>query len=418
MIPRGIKISTGVLAAAGLPALLLASSASTLAASQPHHQVVLRVWDMNQANTPIGKEEHKYIAEFEKAHPGVTVKLTIIPYADYFHDLTVAVKAGKAPDIATVDEIWTPAFAASKAIVPLSSLMKRYHLNSANYFKPAWQTTLYHGQSYGIPWSFDVWEQLYWNKTMFAKAHIAGPPKTWPQMLADAKKLTHAPNQYGIAVIGDKGEDTVVVMDSLIYSNGGSIEKNGKVTFDSSKVKRALTFYKDLSKYAPPGAASATESTSIGLFSSGKVAMAFDGSWQQATLQSQAPHLNWGIAVPPAPTGKKFHGTLGGWNLVVFKQSKHYGLDMQYIKWMTKPNVEVKVASLIPANKKAGIEFVKKDRRQPSIILNTLNNGYPRPISPNYLTISTIQQNAMSEIWTGTPVGRAVAQAATEMKHQ
>ena len=418
MSSHWLKVGSGVLAAAALPLALVAGSAGTLAASKPHNHVVLRVWDMNQADTPIGKEEHKYIVQFEKAHPGVTVKLTVIPYVDYFHDLTVAVKAGKAPDIATVDEIWNPAFAASNAIIPLSSLMKRYQMSSSNYFKPAWQTTLYKGQSYGIPWSFDVWEQLYWNKTLFAKAHISGPPKTWTQMLSDAKKLTHAPNQYGLAVIGDKGEDTVVVMDSLIYSNGGSIEKNNQVTFNSPKVKQALTFYKNLSKYAPPGVASATESTSIGLFSSGKVAMAFDGSWQQATLESQVPHLNWGIAVPPAPTGKSFHGTLGGWNLVVFKQSKHPSLDMQYIKWMTNPKVEVNVASLIPANKAAGLQFVRKHRRQPLVILNTLENGYPRPISPNYLAISTIQQNAMSEIWTGTPVAQAVAQAAALMKQQ
>lgn len=417
MASQWLKVGVPVAAAAALPIALLASSAGTMAASRPH-PVVLRVWDMNQASTPIGKEEHKYILKFEKAHPGVTVKLTVIPYADYFHDLTVAVKAGKAPDIATVDEIWNPAFAASNAIIPLSSLMKKDHMSSSSYFSPAWKTTLYNGQSYGIPWSFDVWEQLYYNKTLFAKAHISGPPKTWNQMLADAKKLTQAPNQYGLAVIGDKGEDTVVVMDSLIYSNGGAIEQNGKVTFNSTKVKQALTFYKELSRYAPPGVASATESTSMGLFSSGKVAMAFDGSWQQATLESQAPKLNWGIAVPPSPNGKSFHGTLGGWNLVVFKQSQHPGLDMQYIKYMTQPSVEVHVASLIPANKTAGVQFVKKDRRQPQVILNTLNNGKPRPISPNYLQVSTIQQNAMSEIWTGTPVAQAVAQAAAQMKQQ
>lgn len=407
------KLALPLMASLGLAATGVVAT-TALAAPKP---VILNVWDMSQSSYQIAHAEAKYIGAFERAHPGVKVKLTVIPYANYFQDLAIAVKAGKAPDVATLDEIWTPAFAASGAIIPLSKDLKAYHVSPSQFFSSAWSTTLYHGRSYAVPWSFDVWEQLYYNKTMFKKAGIGGPPKTWPEMLADAKRLTHAPNQYGVALIGHKGEDTVVVMDSLIYSNGGSIINSaGKVTFDSPRVVQALQFYKNLSAYAPSGTASSAETDSMGLFTAGKVAMVFDGSWQQATIESQAPKMAWGIAVPPAPPGKTFHGSLGGWNLAIFSQSRHQSQAFQYIKFMTNPTVEEHVASLIPANVRAGHVFVTKNRRQPQVILHTLATGKARPISPSYLQISTIEQNVMAQIWAGTPVATAVRQGAAQMQ--
>ena len=50
--------------------------------------------------------------------------------------------------------------------------------------------------------------------------------------------------------------------------------------------------------------------------------MTWDGSWQQDTYTNRAPDLKWDVAIMPASKGKTFVGCLGGWNLVVFKDSR------------------------------------------------------------------------------------------------
>jgi len=54
------------------------------------------------------------------------------------------------------------------------------------------------GHLYAAPANWSTM-MLYWNKTLFAQAGIAGPPKTMTELLADARKLTGG-GRFGIAL--------------------------------------------------------------------------------------------------------------------------------------------------------------------------------------------------------------------------
>ena len=80
---------------------------------------------------------------------------------------------------------------------------------------------------------------------------------------------------------------------------------------------------------------------------------------------------------------------------------------------MTREDVNGAVVDLIPANVKAADAFVHASRRNPDVVLDHLNHAKPRPLSPNYLRVSEIQQDMVQKILSGTSVADAAAEACT-----
>jgi len=305
---------------AATAATRLNAPAATLAAPSlifRQDAVTIEVWDQQQSDKSILDAYNQALADFQKANPTITVKVTTFPYAQYRDKLLAAVQGGAGPDIMALDEVWTPEFGASGTIQPLDHMIATSSAIKPDlFFEGAWDTNKYQDKIWGIPLNFDVWEQLYLNADAFTAAGLdpENPPKTWDDWLAAAEKLTNAPNQFGIGIIGHKGEDTVVMLNSLMYSNGGAVtDDTGKVVMNSPENVETLKFVQSLAKFAPEGVANADEAANAAAFTAGHVTMVLDGSWQQDSF-SQGSKLEWRIAVPPAPAGKSFVGALGGGN--------------------------------------------------------------------------------------------------------
>ncbi|NUR89991.1 MAG: sugar ABC transporter substrate-binding protein [Nonomuraea sp.] len=401
------------LAMAGL--LGLAACGSSGGSDSSGDAKTLEIWDMQQSSKDIGAAYKPLVDKFEQEHPGVKVKVTAFPYAQYRDKVLVAMKGGTGPDVLALDQIWMAEFAAAGLISPLDDqIAKAKNVKQDAFFKGAWDSNVYQGKTWGVPLNFDVWEQLYYNNDLFKKAGITKPPTTWEEWNADLAKLHKPPNQFGIALIGCKDEGSVVVSDSLSFSNGGTIMDGDKVTFDSPENVAALTQYQALSKFAPSGTAGVCEQDAVGQFTAGKAAMLLDGSWQQDTMKDAAK-FDWKIAPPPAPSGKSFVGTLGGFNMAVSKKAGNQDLAFQFVDALSTPDNQKAVNSLVPALKTAGEQFVKDNRKQPEVVLDTLNNGRPRPLTPVYPKISLANQDAVQAVLGGTDPAQAVKDAAAKM---
>ena len=378
-------------------------------------KTTVEIWDFQQSDKKILDAQQQSIVGFEKANPDITVKVTVFPYAEYQNKLLIAVQGGKPPDISTLDQIWMAQWAASNAIIPLDDYIKSSGLTRDMFFPGAWDSNVWQAKTWGIPMNNDVWEELYYNKDMFKAAGLDPnkPPATWDELLAAAEKLNKAPQQYGISIMGGNGEWMACIMDSFIFSNGGSVfdQTGTKAAINSPESVAALDYLKKLSAFAPPGTAGRAESDGIASFTSGQSAMVLAGSWQQDTFKTQAK-FDWGTAMVPAPAGKTFHGTLGGWNLAIYSASKNKDAAWKYVEWLTHKDVQITVNSLIPARSDAGKEFIDGLRQQPQIIFDTVKNGLPRPLSKVYFDVSKAQTDMMQAIWAGTDAKTAADAAA------
>jgi ABC-type glycerol-3-phosphate transport system substrate-binding protein len=379
--------------------------------------VTIEFWDNQQAESGLSQYQQAAVDEFEAANPNIQVEVVTVPYPEYQDRLVIAVRGGTPPDVSTVDQIWNYGFATGGAIIALDDYIAQSEIVSQESFFPgAWDSAAFDGQVWGIPFNIDVWQFTFYNADLFEAAGVdPATLATWEGLKAAGEALTNAAEgQYGVGLFGHLGEDTVVVMNSFVYSNGGSVlNEDGSCALDQPEAMEALEYLVTLLPYAPEGAANAGSGDMRELFLNGSLALEWWPALEQPTLLGS--DLNWDFVVGTAPEGKTPVGTLGGWNLVIYEQSEHKDEAWKFIEFLTSKEINGKVVDLIPANIEAAQMFVEEERVGPDRILEHLNNARPRPLSPEYLQVSTIQQEMMQAMFTGTSVADAVANACEQI---
>jgi ABC-type glycerol-3-phosphate transport system substrate-binding protein len=379
--------------------------------------VTIEFWDNQQAESGLSQYQQTAVQEFEASHPNIKVDVVTVPYAEYQDRLTIAVRGGTPPDVSTVDQIWNYGFATGGAIIPLDDYIATSDtVKQANFFPGAWDSAAFEGKVWGVPFNVDVWQFTFYNKALLEAASV--DPQmltTWEGLKDAAAKLTDtSKGQYAVGLVGHLGEDTVVIMDSFIYSNGGSVlNADGTCALDQPEAVDALKYLVSLLPYAPEGVANMGTGDVRNLFLNGSLATEWWPALEQPTLQQSK--LDWDFVVGTAPEGKTPVGTYGGWNLVIYDKSQHKDEAWQFIQFLTQPDVNGKVVDLIPANIEAATAFLNANRLHPDLILEHLNNARPRPLSPEYLQVSTIEQELAQAIFTGTSVDDAVKSACDQI---
>src|SRR6202008_2198900 len=83
----------------------------------------------------------------------------------------------------------------------LKPFMARSHISTSIFPKATMYYTQYNGTRCALPLLADTYG-LYYNKALFAKAHITHPPRTISELTADAKKLTQRNPDGSLKVVG------------------------------------------------------------------------------------------------------------------------------------------------------------------------------------------------------------------------
>jgi multiple sugar transport system substrate-binding protein len=393
-------------------ALLATALGIVLPMSAHADDIVLKFWDNQQTESGLSQYQQEAVKSFEAANPGIKVEVTTIPYPEYQQRLLTAVQAGNAPDVSTVDQIWVAAFAQAGAIEPLDDLAKKAGVTADTFFPGAWASANYDGKLWGIPFNVDVWQFSFYNADLLKAAGVdPASIATFEGLKAAGEKLT-GDGKYGIGLFAHKGEDTVVVMDSFIFSNGGKVlNDDGSCGLTSDASVGALAYLASLEPYAPQGIANASSGDMRELFLNGSLAIEFWPALEQPTLQKSK--LNWDFVDGTAPQGKTAIGTYGGWNLVMYQSSPNKEAAWKFIQFLTQEDENGKVVDLIPANVKAADAFLKANRKGPDRILTQLNNAAPRPLSPRYLEVSDIEVTLAQDIFAGMDAKAAAEKACT-----
>jgi len=388
--------------------MLAAFSAAALA----DDTITLKFWDNQQTESGLSQYQQAAVKRFEADNPGIKVEVTTIPYPEFQQRLLTAVQGGNAPDVSTVDQIWVAAFAEAGAIVGLDDRAKAAGVKADTFFKGAWDSANYKGKLWGIPFNVDVWQFSFLNNALFKQAGIdPASIASWAGLKAAAEKLTDASKgKYGVGLFAHKGEDTVVVMDSFIFSNGGKVlNDDGSCSLTSKESVGALEYLQSLAPSAPKGIANASSGDMRELFLNGSLAVEFWPALEQPTLQKSK--IDWDFVNGTAPEGKKPIGTYGGWNLVIYKSSPHQEAAWKFIQYLTRPDVNGAVVDLIPANVAAAKTFLTANRKSPDKILEHLGNAAPRPLSARYLEVSDIEVTLAQDIYAGVKAADAAKKA-------
>ena len=113
---------------------MILAGAGEAAKPQQEEPVTIEFWDMQQSDLNILAAQEAALAQFEEENPNIKVNVTVFPYPEYRDKLLIAVQGGKAPDISTLDQIWTSEFAAAEAIIPLDDYIAVINKHVTNRF--------------------------------------------------------------------------------------------------------------------------------------------------------------------------------------------------------------------------------------------------------------------------------------------
>jgi ABC-type glycerol-3-phosphate transport system substrate-binding protein len=390
-----------------MTAATLAMLAPPIAGAQ---EVTLQFWDNQQTESGLSDVQKAAVDRFMAENPDIRVEVTTIPYPEYQQRLLTAVQGGNAPDIATLDQIWVGAFAQAGAVADLTDEAAAAGLTRDQFFGGAWDSAVVDGKLYGIPFNVDVWQFSFYNKGLLDAAGVAPESiATFEGLRAAAETLT-GEGRFGVGLFGHKGEDTVVVVNSFIFSNGGQVlAEDGSCALDEPPAVEALTYLQDLAAFAPEGILNASSGDMRELFLNGSLAIEFWPALEQPTLQKSS--IDWGFVNGTAPEGQTPVGTFGGWNLAVFESSANPEAAWKFVQFLVREDVNGSVVDLIPANKAAATAFLQANRSGPEAILAHLDNARARPLSPRYLEIADLQMGLYQEVFSGADVAAAAAAA-------
>jgi raffinose/stachyose/melibiose transport system substrate-binding protein len=188
-------------AAPAAPTTAPAAAPTTAPAAAAAKPVKISWWHIT-TNDP-GKADFQAIADaYTKAHPNVTIEITILENDAFKAKLTTAMQAGTPPDLF---QSWgggvLQEYAKSGLVQDLTPSLQQGGWGDSISQSGLGLYTTSGGKIYGVPWNLAM-VGVWYNKANFAKAGIAAPPKTWTELLDDASKLQAA----GITPIalGDK----------------------------------------------------------------------------------------------------------------------------------------------------------------------------------------------------------------------
>ena len=272
----------------------------------------------------------EWIAEFKKMRPDVDVEWIDKKGPDWPAYYQTQVIAGTPPDIInTQGALWLE-YAAAGGLVDLTPYLAKDPEVRKRFNADYLANWTYEGKNYMLPFYISK-TLLFYNKTMFKEAGLAGPPQTFDQMMQYAAKMS-------------KGERTGFMTLNFDWLYWPLFKMNGvdlvspdlkKATFNTPKATQVL---EALAKGTADGSINKISWTGRwvepnGAFAAGNVGMLHAHSPAFFFIRGQAPWINadtLGVAqVPGDWSTPNSHG------LGISKGSKYPDVAFEFLKMVT-----------------------------------------------------------------------------------
>ncbi len=321
-----------------------------------------RIW-LATVSSQFGPGLRRLANEYEKLHPGISVKIQVLPVQGYETWIRTQIPAAgeQAPDIYNVN--YTNDFYAKGLLATLTPFVN----SKDSYTGQLWRKTLNaqflermktEGEISSIPLDF-IEVAFFYNKDIFNRLHLK-PPHTWEQMIAMAPRIQRAgiipfavpgdADSYWSGTVGwifrfftdaycriyvplvmahpgdwdyspqqnghfklnlaNPYNDALVVLDNERILNA---IKDGRIRMDSPRFVEAYREIKQFARYWEPGFNGVSALSAYQLFLTGKAAIMLNASTAIPQLMYDMADLypserfQWGIFPVPPLVHSRFH---------------------------------------------------------------------------------------------------------------
>ncbi len=316
-------------------------------------------------------------------------------------------------DVFTQDVIWIAEFAGAGWALPLDQYVNASE--KSQYFPGLIEACTYNGKLTALPWFVDS-GMLYYRKDLLDAAGLQ-VPTTWDQLVAAAQGLQSSNKvKYGFLWQGKQAEVLVCDLVEFVGSAGGRIlGTDGKSVQlgDQQAVQATQFMYDTMNKLniSPKDLLSWDEEPSRRPFTAGQAAFLRNWSYVYNIAQDKTESQvvdKVGVAPLPAFSGGKSTACLGGYQYGVSASSKHKDAAVEFVKWLSNPDTQLKFATdvgLAPT-RPAVFDRPELAKANPFMVKlkDVFTGGTPRPVTPKYPQVSLALQSGVSKALTSGDV--------------
>jgi multiple sugar transport system substrate-binding protein len=317
---------------------------------------VVRVWH-TETNPVSVKAVAEIVKRFEATHPGIKIEAEALAWGDLEAKIQAALAAGAPPELSHGQPITCSALQQQGLLLPLDDVVKSIGEN--NLWDQIKKVCTANGHHYGLVHAAGTSLLIY--RSDWAKEKKLKPPKTWADLLANAKALTMdkngdgKPDVYGLTIPGDNLFINII-MGELIAANGGQLfDDNNRPLFTDKKMIEVLNFWKDLTTVLPPGWEGHGYLDTFANMYGQKAAMMFQGYGRGASLiEKYAPkdmqntdHFDVWMK-PKGPSGDKPAVQVDEEPWMLFKGSKNPEAAKEFLKFFYKDENYIEYIKSVP----------------------------------------------------------------------
>ncbi len=373
----------------------------------------LSVWTIGRE----GEAIIKLLPDFERAHPGIHVKVQQLPLTAAHQKLLTAFAGGSTPDMTQLGNTWLPEMVALHALQPLQERVATSTvIRQDDYFASIWSTNVIDGALYGVPWYVDT-RLLFYRKDLLKAAGFDAPPRDWAQwrrMLATLSDPQR--HRWGILLPTNEYEQ---LMSLALQQPEPLLRDGGRYgNFQSAGFKRALSFYVDTFRLKQAPAITNVEAGNPwSEFGRGVYAFYLSGPWNIGEFRSRLPASrqgDWATAPLPGPDGAGA-GVAGGSSLVIFRNSPHQQEVWTLIEYLSQPVVQQRFYDLLgdmPPRRASWEGGALRDDPQARAFRDQLERVKPTPPVPEWERIASEMQLVAAQAIAGQ---LTIDQAAAEI---
>ncbi|MGB8453374.1 MAG: extracellular solute-binding protein [Anaerocolumna sp.] len=269
----------------------VAAEGTDTSGETPKGDVKLTLWSIATESDSFNHAYTQAIADYETAHPGVTIVHETFENESYKTKIKAAIAANELPDLFyTWGGGFSKSFVASGKVMPLD----KYYTDEYKALLPqaALSNATYDGVLYGSTYTTPV-SALFYNRAMFEKYNLV-VPATWDELVNVCKTFL----DNGITPFGVSVKDTWVLAmahDALTLKSAGptktadAVTKNGVSYKDpdflasAAKIKELV----DMGAFLDGATGLSNDEASADFFN-GTVPMYITGSWMGGSILTDA----------------------------------------------------------------------------------------------------------------------------------